>query len=100
MNAKVFEDWLSETLDWIKIKYPNQKHAIVMDNASYHSRLTDDSKAPTTGARKAEIIEYMRANKIVPPDLLPGYKKPEEAQALLVECCKKNQPRRSQSTSR
>jgi len=90
MNAKVFEEWLEKVIAWIKAKYPNQKHAIVMDNASYHSRLTDDSRTPKTKDRKADIVEYMRANKVVPPQLLPGYKTPEEAQALLVECIKKN----------
>jgi len=41
---------------------------------------------------KAGIIAYMIANKIVPPQMLDGYKTPEEAQALLVECIKKNVP--------
>lgn len=92
MNATLFEEWLDKVVDWIKVKYPNQKHAIVMDNASYHSRLTGDSTTPKTKNRKAEIVDYMRINKIVPPQLLPGYKTPEEAQALLTECIKKNVP--------
>ena len=57
-----------------------------MDNASYHSRLTPGSVGPTSSWRKPEIIEYMRDNKIVPPQLLPGYKTPEEVQAQLDAC--------------
>jgi hypothetical protein len=90
MNATVFEDWFGKVLEWIKAKYPDQKHAIVMDNASYHSRQTDDCVTPKTNMRKDDIIQYMVTNKIVPPQLLPGYKTPEEAQALLIECIKKN----------
>jgi len=92
MNAKVFEEWLEKVLDWILAKYPNQKHAIVMDNASYHSRLTDDCATPKMNTLKADIIAYMIAHKIVPPQMLDGYNTPEEAQALLVECIKKNVP--------
>jgi hypothetical protein len=42
--------------------------------------------------QQVHIVEYMRANKIVPPQLLPGYKTQEQAQALLLECIKKNVP--------
>lgn len=89
MNGMVFEAWLGKVLDWIKEKYPNQKHVVVMDNASYHSRLADECVTPTTNNLKADIIKYMLDNTIVPPQLLPGYKTPAEAQALLLECIKK-----------
>ena len=34
------------------------------------------------------MLSYMRDNKVVPPQLLPGYKTPEAAQALLMQCLK------------
>ena len=89
MNGALFEEWLEKAIDFIKAKYPGRKHAIVMDNASYHSRLVEGSATPKTKAVKADIIKYMEKNKIVPPQLLPGYNTPAEAQALLIECIQK-----------
>lgn len=53
-----------------------------MDNASYHSRVTDAAKSPTSSWNKPEIVEYMIANKIVPPQLLPNFKSPDQVQQL------------------
>ena len=39
-------------------KLPDQS-VIVIDNAKYHSRQTEDSKKPTTGWRKAKIQEWL-----------------------------------------
>ena len=36
----------------------------MIDNASYHSRITDDSKRPTTGWRKGQIQEWLRAKGV------------------------------------
>lgn len=52
-----------------------------MDNAKYHSRLADDARTPTTSWNKGPIIEWMRTNKVVPSQLLPGYLTPEQHQA-------------------
>jgi len=83
MNAELFEGWMQETLTWIKAKFPNQKCAIVYDNASYHSRLTDETRRPSSIWKKAEIVDWMRARKVVPPELLPGYLTSEQVQAQL-----------------
>ena len=50
MDHKLFAKWYV---------IPNLEDAsvIVMDNASYHSRL--DRKVPTKNSRKAEILEFM-----------------------------------------
>ena len=53
MNAKHFEEWWEEKL------LPNlqNKSVVVIDNASIHSRLSDNSKRANTSWRKAEIQE-------------------------------------------
>jgi hypothetical protein len=38
------------------------------------------------------MLFYMHDNKVVPPQLLPGYKTPEGAQALLMQCLKDKVP--------
>lgn len=55
-----------------------------MDNASYHSRLADSAVGPTMSWKKDDIITYMIDNKIVPPQLLDGYKTPAQAQEELT----------------
>ena len=60
MNAKHFEEWWEEKL------LPNlqDKSVVVIDNASIHSRLSDNSKRPNTSWRKAEIQEWLRLKNI------------------------------------
>ena len=38
MDATMFEGWWNKVLRWIKDKLPDQKVAVVIDNAKYHSR--------------------------------------------------------------
>lgn len=64
MTAELFEKWAEEQL------CPNLKpnSVIVMDNASYHSRIKPDTKVPTTSTKKADIIEFMECKGMeVPP---------------------------------
>ena len=58
MDAEVFEKWFLETL------LPNldPESVIIMDNASYHSRVID--KAPTTASRKAVILQWLIDHQI------------------------------------
>ena len=60
MNAKHFEEWWEEKL------LPNlqDKSVMVIDNASIHSHLSDNSKRPNTSWRKAEIQERLRLKNI------------------------------------
>ena len=60
MNAKHFEEWWEEKL------LPNlqDKSVVVIDNASIHSRLSDNFKRPNTSWRKAEIQELLRLKNI------------------------------------
>ena len=60
MNHFVFEEW------WMTKVLPNvcNRSVIVIDNASYHSRTTDDSKRPTTAWKKAKLQEWLREKGI------------------------------------
>ena len=60
MNATVFENWVSSKL----IPNLDPSSVIVMDNASYHSRLDPDKSAPTSKAKKATMIEWLERNGI------------------------------------
>ena len=55
INAKHFEEWWEEKL----LQNLQDKSVVVIDNASIHSLLSDNSKRPNTSWRKAEIQEWL-----------------------------------------
>lgn len=57
MNANHFERWWKED---VLPALPNNS-VVVLDNARYHTRQTDESKVPTTAWRKAEIQEWLKS---------------------------------------
>lgn len=57
MNGDVFEEWFVQMLDLIP-----KGAVIVMDNASYHSRLRE--ALPTSRWRKAELLEWLISKNI------------------------------------
>jgi hypothetical protein len=59
MNAEMFTKWFQEKL--IPNIAPNS--LIIMDNASYHKELSDDSP-PTLVSSKNDIREWLKNNKI------------------------------------
>ena len=80
MNSTIFEDWIEHNL-LPSIKEPA---CIVMDNASYHSRISTDSISPTSSTRKEDMKIWLR-NKNIPFD--DNLLKPE-----LYELIRKNKP--------
>ncbi|XP_054286969.1 uncharacterized protein LOC129002881 [Macrosteles quadrilineatus] len=68
MNAEIFEGWFFEVL----LKSIPAGSIIVMDNAPYHSRVAN--KAPTSGSRKAEMVEWLSSRNIM---FTPDMRKPE-----------------------
>ncbi|CAK9828032.1 hypothetical protein ANTRET_LOCUS5624 [Anthophora retusa] len=54
MNAAKFEDWFSKIMDKLE-----ENSVVVMDNAPYHSRKTDE--IPTSKWKKANIQQWLRA---------------------------------------
>ena len=65
MNANVFENWFLEKL------VPNlpEKSVVNLDNASYHCRQVD--KIPNMNTRKAEMLDFMKRNRITVSEPLP-----------------------------
>ena len=59
MNADTFKKWFVHDF----LPYLPAQSVIVMDNASYHSKLLD--KAPTSCSKKADIISWLN-NKNIP----------------------------------
>ena len=55
MNAPLFEGWFQEK---VLPSLPN-KSAVVIDSACYNSRITEESKRPTSSWRKAAIQECL-----------------------------------------
>lgn len=68
MNSEVFEGWFFEVL----LKSIPAGSTIIMDNAPYHSRIAN--KAPTSGSRKSEMIEWLTARNVI---FTPDMRKPE-----------------------
>ncbi len=56
MNGEKFEEWTREVL----IPKLPPRSVVVMDNASYHSVVTDESKCPTQKTRKDDIKDWLR----------------------------------------
>ena len=58
MNQAHFEEW------WEHDLLPNlpPMAVIVLDNAPYHNRRTDETIAPTSSSKKADIIAWLQAN--------------------------------------
>ena len=67
MNSEVFETWFRSLLRNIP-----ENSCIVMDNASYHSRVAN--KTPSSSWRKADIQEWLTQNGVV---FDMGLRKPE-----------------------
>lgn len=79
MNAELFQKWFGEKL------LPNipKNSIIVMDNAAYHTTLTEHS-APTSGCSKSKIQQWLELNKV--------YCSPDCLRAELVEVLNKLAP--------
>ncbi|MGH9701391.1 MAG: transposase, partial [Candidatus Acidiferrales bacterium] len=76
MTANLFEKWFSEQL------LPNipPNSVIVMDNASYHSRILN--KIPNQSSKKEDILRFMRKKNMDIPQNIPIKK-------VLLECIKR-----------
>ena len=56
MNSIHFERWWEDPV----LPRLQAKSVVVTDNARYHSRQTEESRAPTTNWRKAQIQDWLR----------------------------------------
>ena len=88
MNSTVFEDWTKKQL---LPALQNKPSCIVMDNASYHSRVCPGTAAPTTATRKAEMQDWLTKQsipwdqKMLKPDLYAIIKQNKPAKIFVVD---------------
>lgn len=60
MNGELFLRWLTSQL----LPSLAEPSVLVMDNAPYHSQLTEESRCPTTSTKKADIIQWLEQRSI------------------------------------
>lgn len=80
MNSALFIRWLTSQL----LPALAEPSVLVLDNAPYHSQLTEETRCPTTGTRKAEIVKWLECRSLPFP---PHATRPE-----LLLICKENRP--------
>lgn len=81
MNHKHFFDWWKNTL----LPVLPGPSTIVIDNASYHSIMTEDSKSPNTATKKEDIRDWLRTKGIDFTD--------DMVKAELLDLVRRNKPR-------
>jgi len=62
MNGDHFKEWFAEVLAEIP-----EKSVVVVDQASYHKMVTEETKNPTTAWRKAAVIDWLIARNVPVP---------------------------------
>ena len=74
MNGTTFMDWFENTL------MPNLREpcVIVMDNASYHNVMTENSRSSSSNSRKGEMVQWLQ-DKGIP--VFPSLTKPESTRS-------------------
>ena len=80
MNTELFERWLTSKL----LPSLDEPSVLVIDNAPYHSHLTEESHCPTTSTKKADIIKWLQKRNI---SFSPNALRPE-----LLKICKEHRP--------
>ncbi|XP_076069860.1 uncharacterized protein LOC143041731 [Oratosquilla oratoria] len=80
MNSDLFIRWLTSQL----LPGLVEPSVLVLDNAPYHSQLTEETRCPTTATRKAEIVKWLECRSLPFP---PHATCPE-----LLLICKENRP--------
>jgi len=83
MNHKHFESWFEEVIQEIP-----DKSVIVVDQASYHRRVTEDTKNPSTIWRKNEIIGWLKSKNVSVPEEFGCFE--QMTVPLLRTLCKSN----------
>ena len=59
MNTKLFMQWFEKLANSLE-----EPSVIILDNASYHNALTEDTKAPNMSARKGVMAEWLSKKNI------------------------------------
>ncbi|KAK3873076.1 hypothetical protein Pcinc_021888 [Petrolisthes cinctipes] len=80
MNATLFIRWLTTSL----LPALAEPSVLVIDNAPYHNKQTEESRCPTTATIKPDLIKWLECRKIKFP---LNATRPE-----LLQLCKQNRP--------
>ena len=80
MNGQFFLRWLTTLL----LPSLSEPSVLVIDNAPYHTMLTEDSHGPTSATKKSDITKWLEHRSI---SYLPQATRPE-----LLMICKQNRP--------
>ena len=80
MNSELFLRWLTTSL----LPSLGEPSVLVLDNAPYHSMLTEESRCPTSATRKADLVNWLVQRGIVVPT---GATRPE-----LLLLCRQHRP--------
>lgn len=80
MNGELFLRWLTSQV----LPILENPAVLVMDNAPYHSQLTEDSRCPTTATKKSDLIKWLEDRKI------PFVNKATRPELLSI--CQQNRP--------
>ena len=83
MNGVIFEDWLKNKL----LPVLPEPSLIIMDNAPYHKRQDEDTKAPTMANKHSEIQKWLNERNI--PFAKSG---PDSHKKALVNLVKAHKP--------
>ncbi|CAF3290193.1 unnamed protein product [Rotaria sp. Silwood2] len=67
MNSAHFLTWIDRTASLLR-KELGTKMILVIDNATWHSRLTNDTTPPKRSWRKEAIIRWLKSHNIVVPE--------------------------------
>ena len=81
MNGQLFMKWLTTSL----LPSLPEPSVLVIDNAPYHTMVTEDSHCPTSATKKAELIKWLENRAISYP---PHATRPE-----LLKICNQNRPK-------
>ena len=80
MNGELFQRWLTSQL----LPALEEPSVLVLDNAPYHSQLTEQSRCPTTATKKGDLVKWLEQRRIPYP---PRATRPE-----LLLLCQRNRP--------
>ena len=81
MNSELFLRWLTSQL----LPSLAEPSVLVLDNAPYHSQLTEESRCPTTATKKDDLVDWLKSRKIPYPT---HARRPE-----LLQICRQNRPK-------
>ena len=80
VNRDLFCRWLTSKL----LPSLEEPSVLVIDNAPYHSQLTEESKCPTTSTKKEDLKKWLNHRNITFPS--------QSTRPELLQLCKKNRP--------